>query len=745
LFLDYKKYIIALFIVLSAISVFFALKIKFDFSFEQFFPKGDDDLAYFEEFTKDFESDDNFLLIAIERPEGIFDSTFLSECHELSLEMRSLPHVIKTQSLTQLRYPVRTPFGISMLPLIHLNNPEKYEEDKRLIMSDQRFVNNLIDEDATVYNIALKTENLIGLKESDELMIALNKMLTDKKVKNHHIVGRANFQHELVKMQKYEIIKSSFISSFLILILLIVLLRKKVAVCVALISIGVGMLLFFGLLGVMGRPLDIMAAFYPVLMIIVGTSDVIHIMSKYIDELKAGVQKRLAMENTIKEIGLATLLTSLTTAVGFFTLVTSRVGPIKYFGINSALGVMVAFLTVIFFSTSLLSLFEKEQLISESKSENGWNAFINKISSFTIKNSQAIFYSSIVFLLICVIGVSKITTNYQIADNLPMNSKITEDFIFFEDKLAGFRPMEFAITTKKGAKADSYEVLKEVNKIENYLLNTGVVKSMVSQATLYKSINRMNNANKNEAYQFPPTEQEFNSSKKLISRLASGENTLLINEDNTKTRISSRIADIGADSIKSISNNIENFIASNVDTSLIVVKITGTGVIVDKNAAYIRNSLMQGLGLALLVIGLLMMFLFKNFRMLFIALIANLIPVLFAAAILGFLKIPLEAGISITFAIVFGIAVDDTIHFLSKFKLALNKGYTVDKAIERSYAEAGKAITFTTIILFFGFLVMIFSSHPPSIIIGSLISITLISAWAFDLFLLPILLRKFYK
>ena len=177
------------------------------------------------------------------------------------------------------------------------------------------------------------------------------------------------------------------------------------------------------------------------------------------------------------------------------------------------------------------------------------------------------------------------------------------------------------------------------------------------------------------------------------------------------------------------------------DTTQVSFKRTGTGLIVDKNAEYVRRSLLLGLGGAIIIVSLLMSLLFKNIKMVIVSLIPNLLPLLMAGALLGFLGIDLEAGIAIVFAVIFGIAVDDTIHFLSKYKLARNDGKDMDEAIEITFLETGKAICITSIILFFGFLVMLFSIHPPSVTIGLLISLTLFSALFGDLFLIPVLIR----
>ena len=120
-------------------------------------------------------------------------------------------------------------------------------------------------------------------------------------------------------------------------------------------------------------------------------------------------------------------------------------------------------------------------------------------------------------------------------------------------------------------------------------------------------------------------------------------------------------------------------------------------------------------------------------------------PLLLAGALLGYLGIELEAGVSIVFAVIFGIAVDDTIHFLSKYKLVRDKGLDVEEALRTTFLETGKAIVLTTVILFFGFLIMLFSIHPPSVTIGLLISLTLFSALISDLLLIPVLIRWLMK
>ncbi len=720
-------------------------QIKFSFDFEQFFPENDPDLTFYQDFISDFESDDNFLLIAIENKPTVFDQQFLKRFHQFTLAIRDLPHITSVQSLTTMDYPIKTPFGINTIPIIHIDTPERYQADKKQILEDRRFVNSFIDKNAIALTITARTIEAIKLKQSTEMLEALDSLKNVyPQFQNVHLLGRAYFQKELIELQQKEISVSTIIAGILVTFILILFFKKPIGVIIALLSIGLGLLYFLGLLGLFGRELNVMSALYPVLMLIVGTSDVVHIMSKYTDELKKGNSNTDAMVVTIKEIGLATLFTSITTAIGFATLLTSSARPIRDFGINAALGVIVAYITVLFLTTSVLVLFNKNQIIKVNRKSDFWDIFLNRWYHQTILYRKRIIIFSTLFIALCFIGTSKVTMDYKLANNLPKKAKITNDFNFFEQNFCGFRPVEFAITVKDSTlKADSYSVLSEVSQLEDRIAENKNFKSVFGLPSLYKSIERMNNGNTNEAYKFPSSERNFNKSKSIVNRMIKGGSSILVNSSKTKTRISTRIADIGAESIKSEGIILDEWVLSNLDTSIINVKRTGTGLLMDKNAEHIRGNLLWGLTLGLLLVSLLMGVLFKNIKMMFIALIPNFMPVLFAAALLGFLGIQLDAAISVVFAVVFGIAVDDTIHFLSKFKLAKKKGVTVEEALKITFLETGKAIAFTTIILFFGFMVMLFSNQPASVTIGLLISVTLFGALLCDLYLLPILIRKY--
>jgi uncharacterized protein len=755
MFLDitkYRKLIFVFFAFAFAASIYFITKLNFAFDFEQLFPQGDPDLAFYQDFIKDFESDDNFLLIGVKNAsgtEGVFEQDFLRRFDTLTEKANDLPYIINSQSLTNIKLPVKSIFGITTTPVIHVEDTSFYAYDRERLLKDERFVHNLISEDANSLVLLLKTKEKLKLDESEVIMQALDSLIKPMNFQEYHYLGRANFQKELVYMEKREVAISTIIAAILVGIIMAVLFRRWQTVVIALVSIGLAMVLFFGVLGAWGRDITAIAALYPVLLVIIGTCDVVHMLSKYIDELRRGHSQVDAMWLTIKDIGLATLMTAVTTAIGFATLTSVRIIPIQEFGINAAVSVLVAYFTVLLFTTSVLSYFKADELILLRENKNSGfghiERFMGWIYTTTKYKYRQIIVVSAVLLLISVYGISKVGTNYTIAGNMPNRMKVTEDFHFFEKIFSGFRPLEYAVFAQNGHRTDDYVVMQQIDKVETHLRQQAAIRSVTSPTMIYKSLNQMSNGNRSDALKMPTDSLQYADYQRLAESLPKGTTNVLTSKDGTKSRIATRILDLGADSVMAIGERIDDWIFKNTDPSVATFRRTGTGFIIDKNAGYIRVDLLQGIAWEVGLVALLMGLMLRSFRMIVIFLIPNLFPMVFAGALVGFLGVPLDAGISMIFTVVFGISIDDTIHFLSSFNINRGKGLTVDEALKTTLFETGKPVFIATVILFFGFLVMIFSIHPPSVTIGKLIAVTLITALMSDLFINPLLLRWWIK
>jgi predicted RND superfamily exporter protein len=407
------------------------------------------------------------------------------------------------------------------------------------------------------------------------------------------------------------------------------------------------------------------------------------------------------------------------------------------------MGVMVAYITVICFTGALLISIPKKRLLGQKNVSKKWTAYLLGINTVTKKKPNTIIMGTIILTLLCIYGVSRITTNHEFKQTLPNQSKIAADFNFFQENYAGFRPLEIAILAKNGYKVTDYSVALEIEKLTDYLGQIKTIGNLQSPNLPHKIINKANNLNKSDYLRLPDDEATFIKYQKDVNKVARKQLGKFVNTNKDKARINAKLQDVGTDSLKRLYAHIETFANTATDTTKMTVKVTGKSMLLDKNSEYIRKSLLEGLLYGLIIIGIIMVLVFKDFKMFLISLVPNLLPMLFAGSILGFLGIPLEAGLSVIFAIVFGIAVDDTIHFLGKYKLGITQGLSKEEALEKTFTQTGRALVITTVILFFGFMVMLFSIHQPSITIGIIISVTLVAALILDLLLLPVLLREF--
>ena len=743
----HRKSIVITTLVISALSLFFATKVNFVFDIERFFPQGDEDLAFFLEFREEFEDDDNFLLVAFTDSTSIFKTDLLQKIDQFTRSSSKIENVQHSNSLTNFSYFVKLQFGgfSPPFPAIHIDDAERLAKDSARVMLDERILGNFISKDAKATVVVLKTENALTPEQSNALMAELNLILQDLDMSNYHILGRAYLQTALVKQQIKEFIFSTLISALLVSLVFWFILRKPIGVFISILSMLACLVIFVGIIGLFQIELDLLSSLFPIIMIIVGVSDVVHVMNKYIDEFSKSGDKKDALQTTIKEIGLATFLTSFTTAIGFLSLVTSRIYPIKLFGMTAALGVIIAFLVVITFTTSLLAIFPPEKIVFNQSTNTKWKSFLTKIFLFTKNKQKAISIGAVIYFVVCLIGMSQISTDLRIYDTLPQGLKVTNDFKFFEEKFAGFRPFELAVSVKAPYKVGDWEVLQEINKVENYLKTKEEIEGVSSITAVYKTMNRAFNADRIAFYKFPENEGQYLQMKKFVDKIPSKQLNVLVNKDLSKARISAKIKDVGSAKIKGITDDVFDYINNEINHEIIDLRITGSGVIFDKNNEYIRRSLLSGLGLAFLAISVIMSLLFKNVKMVIISLVPNVFPLLFGAALMGFLGIALDAPTAIIFAIAFGIAVDDTIHFLSKYKLERLKNKNMEDALEATFTETGKAIIITSIILFFGFLILLFSKTPGIVFVGILVSGTLFSAVIADLLLIPLLIRYFLK
>jgi hypothetical protein len=730
--------------LLMAASVILAQRIYFSYNFEDFFPKGDPELDFYYAFREKFEHDDSFFMIGFQKTGGVFEQNFLIQLDSATRQINRLDDVERATSITNFRYFVKTPFGYIDYPAIHLDDSARYTADKDKLLADERIKGKLLNADATITIIYLKTADSIAQNESTALVSNIRTVLVQNQLTEHHLLGKAYFQSEIIQLQQKEFFLYSFLSVLLVAIVTWLLFRRWTNVLLCLMNVAVTMLLFTGFCGLLRVPFNALSTLYPIVLIIVGISDIIHILTGYIFEIRKGKTPGEAIAITKKEIGFATLLTAITTAIGFLTLITSKVEPIMHFSMLSAAGVMIAYIVSFYFTANIIPYINEKKLMPPQQKDNGrWLRLITFFYGSGIKHTKWVYTITVILLVTACFGILKVSTNTHIGAGLPKHSTIRADYDFFDTYFNGFRPFEIAALAQDTFLVTDLEVLKQIDAVENYVSRFDIVHGLQSTTVIYKTLNRAYNGDVTEAYTLPASEADMQRYTRDLEKMRVKETHILMSEDKKCGRITANLADVGTDSIRAMLHDINKFILDNTDTSKVKFIQTGTGIIFDRNTLYLRQNLINGLCFGFIPISLLIALFYRNWKMFFIASIPNLFPLLVCAGIIGFAGIELDAPTSIIFGIIYGIAVDDTIHFLSRFRQEIKKGTSKEEAIYITFHETGKAIFSTTLILMFGFSVLMLSGTAATFNIGFLTAVTLCVAAVSDVYLLPLLLRRF--
>lgn len=732
---------------LAILSVFFALQLpnlRFNYVFEDFFPVDDPELAIYQEFINEFNEDNDYLLIGLSPKEGVFDPDFLQRLTKLTEDLDNYPDIKSVQSLINARRPIITPTGLVTLPIVHPEAPERLSADSLFIINSPLLSGNLISDDAKSTALLIRHTKLIEQNQAQALLDFIEH--ATREFHSPQIAGKIHAQRVFVTVMQEELLLFLSASFVFIVVFLAIAYRSFWLVFLPLVVVLLATIWILGLMSLFGKPLDILMVLLPTIMFVVGMSDVVHILTKYIEQLRMGVSKIAAIKVTFKEVGLATFLTSLTTAVGFFTLLTASIRPIRGFGIFTGIGVFLAFIVAFTLIPASLTLLKTPKVSKKIIHRSSWFGFLGNSFIYILRNAKTIIFVTIVLVVVALAGTSMIRINTYLIEDLPNDHPLKQSFGFFDKHFGGSRPFEMTAKVTGNTPIYAPEVIQKIETLSEYLHDTYQVGNLISPATAVKSLNQAKEGGSAEAYKLPESPSGWKQLNKYLSRaLRSSQMENYISDDQKTARISGRIQDIGSAISLQRTDSLRAFINENLDSDIVSFTVTGTSNLIDKNNEYLARNIFMGLGIAFAVVAFIAGMMFRSLRMVLITLIPNVIPLLIVAGIMGVAGITLKLSTSIVFAIAFGIAVDDTIHFISKFKIELLKGSSILYALKRTYLSTGKAIIVTTIILSGGFLTLLLSSFGGTFYTGLLISLTLLFAVVIDLTLLPVLIVYFFR
>lgn len=724
--------------VLGIITLFFGYNLKnisFEHELDSFFNKKNNEYAFSQEFFKQFgngQKSYESLIIGIENSAEI--------THDFMIKVDSLVDLIKPIKGVQKPYTILnqklfvfTSFGRYPYKLFHLDTPSQFKEDLKLAKNYQdvycRFVSD--DDTKTLIYVPLNSDfgidSILAVKEKIE---ALAEQFKFKELLffNSKLTGNTVIN----KLQKESIVLTT-ISIGLVILILLFFFRSVKGVVVPLTVVLICVVWILGFMAFLNVPLNVLTIAIPVIVGVISLSDVIHIISRFSEEKEVNKYKKL--ELTQRDMLKAIVLTSVTTSFGFLSLIPSQIKVFIEFGFFTALGVLFAFVLAYFLLPILMFFVDGFKM---------HDSLLKTVPKRDYKK-RVIMGTSVIFVL-CIAGIVQVKNDSYIYDDIDATDQASKSIKMLGEDFYGIRDLSIAITLKDSTKKMlSFEVVEKLNALQTFIDSTYCLKNHTSVITLIRQMNRAMNGGQKDFFSLPSGEREY---RHLLKLLAKNKQYFDINQflskDKKSTFIYSKIKDIGSYEINLRNEKLKTYVAQNL-ADVFQVTPTGGSYVLDQTNFSVTETMFYSLLTIILLIFIIISGLFRSLRVGLISLLPNVFPLLIILAIIGWFDMGINISTSIVFTIVFGIAVDDTIHFLSRYKIEKKRASSIEEAVKETIVTSGSAISLTTIILVAGFGVLMFSQFNANFLTGMFVCIGLVVALLSDLFLLPVLLKHFDK
>ncbi len=519
--------------------------------------------------------------------------------------------------------------------------------------------------------------------------------------------------------------------------------RSIRATFISVVIVLVGVSWALGTLGLLGYEITVLTALIPPLIIVIGIPNCIFLINKYQQEVAKHGNQVKSLQQVIVKIGNATLMTNLTTASGFATFTLTNSTLLKEFGVVASInviGIFVLSLLIIPIAYSFMPLPNKKHL--NHLNNKTIDRFVQWMENYVRHKRINTYIISVIMLIFSIIGIYTIDISGSILEDMPKKQAFFKDILFFDKEFDGIVPLEILIDTKR---KDGVLKLSTLKRMERLNESIALIPELSAPTSIVNAMKYAKQAyyNGNPNYYALPSPQENNFILSYFNQSNNNENILsnYVDETGQYTRMTTFMTDIDTERMEEIEKELKREVARIFPEERYNVSLTGKALLFLKGTKYLIKNLVLSLALAIFLIALFMAYMFRSFKMIVISLIPNLLPLLITAGMMGFLGIPLKPSTILVFSIAFGISVDDTIHFLAKYRQELiESNWKIQRSVYAALRETGVSMFYTSIVLFFGFSVFMISNFGGTVALGGLISMTLLFAMLANLVLLPSLL-----
>ena len=727
-------------------------RLYYDNSNEAYFIENDPHLIAFDNLLERF-GDTEYLVVGVQARTGdkdVFHSDTISMLDKLTIFLEDHEHITQVRSLSKYQYTHDDNGLLATDDLFEdidslASEPELLESARAIMAGETLALDTLITSDFQHTRIAarieyIKNENAHNVKLVTDLInfIEINGFKEqgfDLRLSGTPVI---NERFETLTVKDQAVLNPAM--GIAIMLILLIVFRSIFATVVPLVVILSTLLLLTAVQALLGFPATaVSSALIPTMIILsVGTS--VHVLVEFFQARRRGDSPSKAAADSTSDLFFAILFTSITTAVGFIALSVTELRPVRQFAVLAAIGPMIIF---VISTTTLPAVLSYVPWLPRGKEKS--DGFMSRLLEITLPriaytHRKMIGIIGALITIFSVYSIQHIKVDSNVVNYFKENSWINQDLHYFNTHFKGISNVEVIVDTGTDGGVKEPDVLQRVQTLQNHFESYDETGNATSVVDFYKQINQSLHHD-DPAYFQLPSSREMAAQFLLLYENTGPDEDLSDFKDFEERYLRISVPTINMDETQTTEwlHSIEHTLKTQY--SDLDIELTGSLVMNNAQNVYTNNGMFQSFGIAIFVIGLSFLVLFASFKHGVIALVPSIVPVLLTGGLISYAGIALDLGTMIVGAMTIGIAVDDSIHIMSRYRLMRRRGFNVDDAIKQALSSSGRAVILTSSILIIGFSVMLAGNFIPFIYVGLFSAMIMAFALLGDLIFMPALLN----
>jgi hypothetical protein len=763
-----RKWVFGALLVATLLGGAAATRVEFEFDVESLYAVDGEMLDFAHAFSSDFRNDDMLLLVVLESvgANDVIDPPALTWQLETAAALSRLPHVSRVASLATWELPsirVRPPFYESVRVVRDYPASDADANRLRSMLGEYEMMERSLvapDRRAAVLILVLDPEkrsanDLQAAVRQTRLQLERNGPPTGYRT---HLTGLPVVRARIISDLKADQLRQVPLLGGIFVVLLIALFRRPSEALLPLVAVGMAVVWTIGLMGWAGWTFNLISNALPVLLLVIGVSNCVHIICRFREELpQHGGNPKTAATATISEMLVACLLTCLTTAIGFLSLYAGGSRVLREFGLEAAAGMLLLYVAAVLCLGAGLGWFHRPQRGGSPSpglppaERSRLAALAARLGMYSARSPFGTIAATALLMAACLWSASRVQINSYLLETYGRDHPIREGIGVLEDKLFGLSTLEVSLAADSRELLVDPEIYRRVAEFGRLAGDSEHVILVRSYVDLFETAYRSFRDDEHHRDRMPTLDEDGHSRIKLSRRLAERSgghlgSAAFLHPDQRRARIVCAVEDAGTRATLKLIDRLEGHLARLFPPGCgVEARITGESYLFARSLdSLIRNvfySLCMASALIFLVIGIL----FRSVRAGFAVMLPNVFPLVVTLGYMGQRGLDLDAGNVVVFAVSIGIAVDNTIHFLARLQEERRNGEPILPAVERTLRGSGRAVILTTSIIVVGMTVLFTSDFLPTRRFAELTTVTMLAALLGDLIVLPACVRLFYK